>query len=275
MNETPLGTVIAAPKPEDRELFCRNGSKWFAKIPKTKVLAALNEIQKQRLLLNRAKLSSDAGIMLAVELDLAARMAEQSCKFMLWQQAVPAAASPPPHPCPPPLRICSCCHMREVLPCSTILRTAPLLHGASLCLDSSACPTSFTPLGGYSLYLSSLPSISLSLMYTLPLYPSLILPYYLPLCSPSLLSLPLFSFSLALSLSLPLSLLAFGLASEKESRDHNVHTMCSFLSWFFITYGMYVIYNNKEISKREHYTSVHQPTHPLSHTHSLTLSLFH
>ncbi len=32
-NETPLGTVIAAPKPEERELFCRNGLKWFAKIP--------------------------------------------------------------------------------------------------------------------------------------------------------------------------------------------------------------------------------------------------
>ena len=35
-NETPLGTVIAAPKPEERELFCRNGLKWFAKIPAAK-----------------------------------------------------------------------------------------------------------------------------------------------------------------------------------------------------------------------------------------------
>jgi hypothetical protein len=90
MNETPLGTVIAAPKPEDRELFCRNGLKWFAKIPRRKILAALNEIQKQRAKLRRAKPNSDSGIILAVELDLAARMAAQSCKFMLWQQAVAA-----------------------------------------------------------------------------------------------------------------------------------------------------------------------------------------
>ena len=31
-----------------------------------------------------------AGKILAAELDLAARMAEQSCKFMLWQQAAAA-----------------------------------------------------------------------------------------------------------------------------------------------------------------------------------------
>jgi len=90
LNETPLGTVIAAPKPEDRELFCRNGLKWFAKIPTKKILAVLKEIQKQRAVLLRAKPSSDSGKILAVELDLAARMAEQSCKFMLWQQAVAA-----------------------------------------------------------------------------------------------------------------------------------------------------------------------------------------
>jgi hypothetical protein len=90
MNETPLGTVIAAPKPEDRELFCRNGLKWFAKIPRRKILAALKEIRKQRAVLSRAKPNSDSGKILAVELDLAARMAEQSCQFMLWQQAVAA-----------------------------------------------------------------------------------------------------------------------------------------------------------------------------------------
>ena len=90
LNETPLGTVIAAPKPEDRELFCRNGLKWSAKIPKKKILAALKEIQKQRVILLRAKPNSDSGKVLAVELDLAARMTEQSCKFMLWQQAVAA-----------------------------------------------------------------------------------------------------------------------------------------------------------------------------------------
>ena len=90
MNETPLGTVIAAPKPADRELFCRNGLKWFAKIPRRKILAALKEIRKQRAVLSRAKPNSDSGKILAVELGLAARMAEQSCQFMLWQQAVAA-----------------------------------------------------------------------------------------------------------------------------------------------------------------------------------------
>jgi hexosaminidase len=87
-NETPLGTVIAAPKLEERELFCRNGLKWFAKIPAKKILAALKEIQKQRMVLSRAKPKSDSGKILARELDLAARMAAESCKFMLWQQAI-------------------------------------------------------------------------------------------------------------------------------------------------------------------------------------------
>ena len=88
LNETPLGTVIAAPKPEERELFCRNGLKWFAKIPAKKIRAAVKEIQKQRAALRRARPNSAVGKTLVAELDLAARMAEQSCRFMLWQQAV-------------------------------------------------------------------------------------------------------------------------------------------------------------------------------------------
>ena len=55
-NETPLGTVIAAPPPEERELFCRNGLKWFAKIPAENIRATLKEIEKQRTMLRRAKL---------------------------------------------------------------------------------------------------------------------------------------------------------------------------------------------------------------------------
>jgi hexosaminidase len=90
LNETPLGTVIAAPPPEDRELFCRNGLKWFAKIPTRKITSVLAEIQKQRAVLRRAKPKSVSGKILAQELDLAARMAESSCRFMLWQQAVAA-----------------------------------------------------------------------------------------------------------------------------------------------------------------------------------------
>jgi hypothetical protein len=53
-------------------------------------MAALEKIQKQRTVLAHAKPKSDSGKVLAHELDLAARMAEQSCKFMLWQQAVAA-----------------------------------------------------------------------------------------------------------------------------------------------------------------------------------------
>ncbi len=101
-NETPLGTVIAAPKPEERELFCRNGLKWFARIPAQKIRAALKEIEKQhaalklfwnaehRLGKQESELSKrrDGARHSALELDLAARMAAQSCQFMLWQQAV-------------------------------------------------------------------------------------------------------------------------------------------------------------------------------------------
>ena len=104
LNETPLGTVLAAPKPADRELFCRNGLKWFAKIPQRKILAALKAIQNQRAVLRRSaglrpgtsqskrstRRVGDRRSSLIEELDLAARMAEQSCRFMLWQQAVAA-----------------------------------------------------------------------------------------------------------------------------------------------------------------------------------------
>ena len=89
-NETPLGTAIAAPKPEDRELFCRNGLKWFTKIPAKRIRAALKEIERQVAILEklgrRHAVPPKTNIFLH-ELDLAARMAAQSCQFMLWQQA--------------------------------------------------------------------------------------------------------------------------------------------------------------------------------------------
>jgi hexosaminidase len=90
LNETPLGTVLTAPEPETRELFCRNGLKWFAKIPAKKIQSVVKEIETQRKILARAKPRSDSGKILAGELDLAARMAAESCHFMLWQQAVAA-----------------------------------------------------------------------------------------------------------------------------------------------------------------------------------------
>ena len=87
-NETPLGTVITAPLPEQRELFCRNGLKWFSKISAKKIRAVLGEIERQRKTLARGRSQTATGKILAQELDLAAQMAVQSCKFMLWQQAV-------------------------------------------------------------------------------------------------------------------------------------------------------------------------------------------
>jgi hypothetical protein len=86
-NETPLGTAIAVPPPEQHELFCRYGFKHHAWISGQNIRATLKEIEKQCAVLRRAKPSSKAGNVLLHELDLAARMAAQSCQFMLWQQA--------------------------------------------------------------------------------------------------------------------------------------------------------------------------------------------
>jgi hexosaminidase len=86
-NETPLGTAIAAPPAKQRELFCRNGSKHHARISGKNIRATLKEIEKQRVRLQRAIAANKTGGVLSRELDLAARMAAESCRFMLWQQA--------------------------------------------------------------------------------------------------------------------------------------------------------------------------------------------
>jgi hexosaminidase len=92
-NLTPLGAVIAAPKPESRELFCRNGLKYYARIRPKAIRETLQIVQKQRAILERLKrrgnISPESKTLIR-ELELAARMAEQSCKFMLWQQIVVA-----------------------------------------------------------------------------------------------------------------------------------------------------------------------------------------
>jgi hypothetical protein len=87
LNETPLGTVITAPPPDQRELFCRNGLKHFAKIPAKNIRATLAEITKQLKVLARAKPATPGGRLHARELSLAARLAALSCQYMLWQQA--------------------------------------------------------------------------------------------------------------------------------------------------------------------------------------------
>ncbi len=89
-NVTPFGTVITAPPPERRELFCRDGLKYYARIPQTDVRSALEEVEQQRRRLITVRSYADKGSVLLAELELAARMAAHSCKFMLWQQALAA-----------------------------------------------------------------------------------------------------------------------------------------------------------------------------------------
>src|SRR6185312_13981525 len=91
LNATPLGAVIAAPPPEERELFCRHGLKYFARIPAKRIRSAARELQRQIGVLKKARGNSKIsprGRILVRELELAARKAEQSCHFMLRQQAV-------------------------------------------------------------------------------------------------------------------------------------------------------------------------------------------
>ena len=87
-NVTPLGAVIAAPMPQTRELACRDGLKYYARISEKHIRAAEDEVEAQRAVLHRSRPETRAGSLLASELDLAARMAVQSCKIMLWQQAL-------------------------------------------------------------------------------------------------------------------------------------------------------------------------------------------
>jgi hexosaminidase len=92
-NITPFGAVIAAPMPKTREIPCREGLKYYARILEKNVRAALEELEHQRQVLARSRPATRPGQVLTVEIDLAARMAEQSCKIMLWQQALAADKS--------------------------------------------------------------------------------------------------------------------------------------------------------------------------------------
>jgi hexosaminidase len=92
-NVTPLGTVIAAPPPQRRELVCRDGLKYYARISEKKIQATLAELGQHRALLDRAAPLTASGLVLLSELNLAARMAAQSCHIMLWQQALAAGKS--------------------------------------------------------------------------------------------------------------------------------------------------------------------------------------
>jgi len=87
---TPLGAALAAPIPRTRELTCRDGLKYYARIPEPNIRAALEEVERQRARIRQSRPATRSGEVLALELDLAARMAAQSCQLMLWQQALAA-----------------------------------------------------------------------------------------------------------------------------------------------------------------------------------------
>ncbi len=89
-NVTPFGAVIAAPPPPDRELVCRDGLKYYARIPERNIRAALAELSQQQATLRGAQPRTTEGRMLQQELEIASRMAFESGKIMLWQQALAA-----------------------------------------------------------------------------------------------------------------------------------------------------------------------------------------
>ena len=93
-NVTPFGTVIAAPPPRLRELVCRDGLKYYARIDSENIRSALQAVLDPHALLKRAQPSDGKARLLQQELDLATRMAAQSCHIMLWQQALAANKRP-------------------------------------------------------------------------------------------------------------------------------------------------------------------------------------
>lgn len=87
-NQTPFGTVIAAPKLGSNEMICRNGPKSYARIPAGNVRAALKEVLRAIKAIKRIRPAGAESAILAEELMLAALMAAESCRIMLWQQAL-------------------------------------------------------------------------------------------------------------------------------------------------------------------------------------------
>ena len=71
-------------------MFCRDGLEYYGRICEANIRAALDEVETNRALLGSAQPRTDSGKILQTELDLASRMAAQSCQIMLWQQALAA-----------------------------------------------------------------------------------------------------------------------------------------------------------------------------------------
>lgn len=87
-NATPFGATLAAPPSDERELFCRNGLKYYACLLPRNIRSAQSAVAQQRVRLGKSKPATSSGRLLINELDLAARMAAESCNYLLWQQAL-------------------------------------------------------------------------------------------------------------------------------------------------------------------------------------------
>lgn len=85
-NCTPLGEALTAPPPSMGEMWCKDGLKYYARIEPKALEATLQAIEKHRKLLCQGRPKTPGAKMLAAELDIAARMAAESCRYMLWQQ---------------------------------------------------------------------------------------------------------------------------------------------------------------------------------------------
>lgn len=85
-NCTPIGAALAAPTPSMGEMWCKDGLKYYTQIDTKKLTTALEQIEKYRATIARNSPASGEPSLLAEELELAARMAAESCRYMLWQQ---------------------------------------------------------------------------------------------------------------------------------------------------------------------------------------------
>src|SRR5258707_3469819 len=64
-NITPFGTVIAAPPPAWRELVCRDGLKYYARISEKNIHAALEDVEQHRRVLRRSKPGTESARIMA------------------------------------------------------------------------------------------------------------------------------------------------------------------------------------------------------------------
>ncbi len=87
-NATPFGATLAAPPRQQRELFCRNGLMYHTRLQPQRIRSAQKAVVRARAQLKKSVSHGMSARILVCELDLAARMAGESCRYLLWQQAL-------------------------------------------------------------------------------------------------------------------------------------------------------------------------------------------